>query len=106
MPVLILPPHKLVLTQESPSSGPSCGYTWSLHFLVILFTAKVPISPFLSPPLVPPQDLSSFLHQVLRERVEQGLQSSILLCQGNERSPAEVPELPWALNTARGARIP
>ncbi|POI24556.1 hypothetical protein CIB84_011694, partial [Bambusicola thoracicus] len=99
--VLILPSCRLALTQESSSSRPSWGLTWSLHFLVILFTAKAPMSPsFLPPSLVLSQILSSLLHQVLRKRAAQGLPSSELLCRGSGTSPAEGPQ------TSQGCKDP
>ena len=102
---LILPSCKFALSRESPSSRPSCGLTWSLHFLgVLLFTAKAPMSPsFLSlpPPLVLSQVLSSLLHQVLTKRAGHGLPSLELLCRGSGTSPVEGPQLPGTSNIAR-----
>ncbi|POI26253.1 hypothetical protein CIB84_009997 [Bambusicola thoracicus] len=104
---LILPSCKFALTWESPSSWPSCGLTWSLHFLdILLSTAKTPTSPpFPSPSLVLSQVLSSLLHQVLRKRAGHGLPFLELLCRGSGMSPVE------GLNCrghehCRGARIP
>ena len=58
-PALILPSCKFALTQESPSSRPSCGLTWSFRFLgVLLFTAPTS-PPFPFPSLVFSQVLSS-----------------------------------------------
>ena len=97
---LILPSCKFALTQESPSSWPSCRLTWSLHFLVILlFTAKAPTSPpFPSPSLVLSQVLSSLLHQALTKSAGHGLPSLELLCWGSGMSPVEGPQLPGASN--------
>ena len=97
---LILPSCKFALTQESPSSRPSCGLTWSLHFLgVLLSTAKAPTSPpFPFPSLVLSQVLSSLLHQVLTKRAGHGLPSLELLCRGSGTSLAEGPQLPGASN--------
>lgn len=48
--------HRFIINQESPNFGPFCGLTWSLHFLVILLTAKAVTSPsFLSSSLIPHQ---------------------------------------------------
>lgn len=101
-PALILPSCKFILTQESPSSQPSCGLMWSLHFLsVLLFTAKAPTSPpFPFPSLVLSQVLSCLLHQVLTKRAGHGLPSSELLCRGSGTSPVERPQLPGASNIA------
>jgi len=105
---LILLSCKFALSQESPRSQPSCGLTWSLHFLGnLLFTAKAHMSPsFPSPFLVPSQDLSSLLHKVLRKRAGQGLPSLELLYQASSRSPVEGPQLLGASNIAgvKGSR--
>ena len=101
-PALILPSCKFALSWESPSSRPSCGLTWSLHFLGVLpFTAKAPTSPsFPSPSLVFSQVLSSLLHQVLTKRAGHGLPSLELLCRGSGTSLAEGPQLPGTSNIA------
>ena len=101
-PVLILPSCKFALSWESPSSQPSCGLTWNLHFLGVLhFTAKAPTSPsFPTPSLVFSQVLSSLLHQVLTKRAGHGLPSLELLCRGSGTSLAEGPQLPGTSNIA------